>query len=230
MRVLINHLTRMKRPYVCVAGVGTDGSHVRPVLESGQLGRDLLRSEGGPFTLGAVVDLGNTRHRPGHPEEEDLVFRPELIKTEKMLTPAEFAKVMDRFAKSSLGEIFGDDLVQLGRTAAVPKGAGIASLGVFRVEGTKLSPEELEDGRIRLIVADPDLGEMSLPVTDIRLWEPDHKTPVWSRIEAIRPVLEKRCLLAVGLSRAFPPDSPDSRHWLQVNNIFPIDDPLWARE
>ena len=147
-----------------------------------------------------------------------------------MLTPAEFAKVMDRFAKSSLGEIFGDDLVRRGRTAAVPKGAGIASLGVVRVEGVKLSPEELKDGSVRLIVADPDLGELSLPVTDIRLWEPDHNTPAWSGIEAIRPALEKRCLLAVGLSRAFPPDSPDPRHWLQVNNIFPIDDPLWARE
>ena len=229
MRILVNHLTRMNHPFVCVAGVRTDGTHIRPVLDQGQLERSLLRSEGGPFALGSVVDLGDTRCRRVPPEVEDVVFCPELMKPEKILSSNEFGEVMARFAKSSLGEIFGDDLVRRGRTAAVPKDVGIASLGVFRVEGAKLSPADLEDDKIRLIVADPDLGEMSLPVTDIRLWEPDHRTPAWPTIEAIQPVLE-RCLLAVGVSRAFPPHSPDPQHWLQVNNIFPIGDPLWARE
>ena len=30
MRILINHLTRMKGPHVCVAGIRENGSHIRP--------------------------------------------------------------------------------------------------------------------------------------------------------------------------------------------------------
>jgi hypothetical protein len=48
MRVVVNHLTRMSSPYVCVTGVDKSGAHIRPVLAAGQLDRTLLLSEGEP--------------------------------------------------------------------------------------------------------------------------------------------------------------------------------------
>jgi len=49
MKIVVNHLTRMKKGYICVAGVmsGTT-THVRPVLKT-QLSIDLLnRNKSGP--------------------------------------------------------------------------------------------------------------------------------------------------------------------------------------
>ena len=233
MRILINHLTRMKHPFVCVAGVLQNGSHVRPVLDQGQLGRALLRSEGGPFALGSVVDLGPTSPRPVPPEKEDVVFLPQEARQEKSLGGDRFEVLMRRFAQPSLREVFGDGLVRLSRTsAAVAKGQGIASLGVVQVAGSAdlEARESYGTPEIRFTYIDSDLGELSLKVTDLRLWRPDYKIAAFSQIEAIHTRLQD-CLVAVGLTRAHAVSSyPGSWHWLQVNNIFPIGDPLWARE
>ncbi|MYA39804.1 MAG: hypothetical protein F4194_04520 [Acidimicrobiia bacterium] len=108
------------------------------MLDGEQLGRDLLSSEGGPFSLGQVVDLGKTRSRQSVPEVEDVVFRPEEVKPEKMLSSAEFGDVMKQFAKSSLVEIFGKDLIPHRRTAAVSEGEGSVSLGCTPTRGCQV--------------------------------------------------------------------------------------------
>lgn len=233
MRILINHLTRMKHPFVCVAGVRTDGVHIRPVFDQGRLERSLLRSEGGPFSLGSVVTLGPTRPRPDTPEKEDVVFVPQEARQEKSLGGDRFEAFMKRFAQPSLREVFGDDLVRLSRTsAAVGKGQGIASLGVIQVKGgAYLEAGESPRGpEIRFTFTDSDLGELSLKVTDLRLWKANHKTPAFSKIKAIQTRLQD-CFVAVGLTRLWEVSRyPGFGHWLQANNIFPIGDPLWARE
>ena len=203
------------------------------LLEHGQLRRALLCSEGGPFSLGAVVELGSTRSRGVVPQVEDVTFIPRQVKPEKMLDGVKFGEIIKSVAKSSLRKIFGDDLVsERSTSAAVPEGAGKASLGVLRVEGDANLRSSMPFGEyeIRFTFADPDLGELSLKVNDLRLWKTDHVTPAFSKIEDIRTRLTD-CLVAVGFTRAYRVSSyPGPRHWLQVNNIFPIDDPLWARE
>ncbi len=233
MRILINHLTRMRNRHVCVAGIRDNGSHIRPVLKGSQLPRALLLSAGGPFSLGIAVDLGPTDPRPNPPEVEDVLFSPGQVKLPRTFAGAEFWNRVGSVARPSLKEIFGDELVRLsGTAAAVPKGTGKASLGVIRiVGGTDLQwRKSYRMDQIRLTFSDPDLGELSLNVNDLRLWKSDHITPAFSSIEAIRTRLQD-CLLAVGLTRAHAVSSyRGSWHWLQVNNIFPIGDPLWARE
>lgn len=233
MRILINHLTRMSHPWVCVAGIDTSRSHVRPVLDSTQLGRDLLRGNGGPFSLGSVVDLGAVDPRPTAPELEDVVFTPAKVRWEKVLESARFAELMERTTKASLKEIFGDELVRLsGTAAAVPEGRGIASLGVLKMDGGgDLDVRPGQSGpEVRFTFEDPDLGELSLKVTDLRLWRPDHVTPAEGRIKAIRPFLHD-CIVAVGLTRFWQASLyPGFGHWLQINNVFPMEDPLWTTE
>lgn len=237
MQIVVTHLTRMRHPYICVAGVDKKGEHRRPVLVDSdgghkQLERNLLRSEGGHFELGAVVDLGNAQPQPTPPEVEDVIFAPVAVTAVKTFDPADFQRILDRLAEDSLRTIFGPDLERLSPTAAaVPEGRGEASLGVLKLTEAGLQVEsEFGKQAMRFNFEDPDLGELSLKVTDLRLWESDHETPATDAVDRIKNHLDG-CHIAVGLTRAREVSSyPGPRHWLQVNNIFPRNNPLWERE
>lgn len=236
MQIVVTHLTRMRNQHICVAGVDKNWEHRRPVLVDSdgghkQLERNLLRSEGGHFELGAVVDLGNAQPQPTPPEVEDVVFAPVAVTAVKTFDPADFQRVLDGLAKDSLRTIFGPDLERLSPTAAaVPEGRGEASLGVLRLSEAGLQVKsEFEKQVLRFDFEDPDLGELSLKVTDLRLWESDQETPATDAVDRIKNHLD-RCLIAVGLGRAYKGAYPGLRHYLQVNNIFPRNNPLWERE
>jgi Dual OB-containing domain len=232
VRITVNHLTRMKAPYVCVAGVDSASRTVRPVLADGQMTRSLLTSEGGPFRLGAVVDIGDPQPRPVVPEVEDVVFNPTRTRVVKHLTADTFREVLSRSSVSSLRSVFGAAIVRKSETAAaVPQHQGTASLGVLRAVDAQIAVRKSfgkHDIRVRFI--DPGLGALSIKATDLRLWEKDQETPATSNIGRIESALDN-CYLAVGLSRAFRVSSyVGSWHWLQINNVFPERDPLWVRE
>jgi hypothetical protein len=98
----------------------------------------------------------------------------------------------------------------------------------------RAAPELYVDhtGRPRLHVTDGALTA-DLPVTDLRLFEPDQFT---LRPEAVDLVAERlrrgtEVLLSVGLTRPWQkPDDTVERHWLQVNNIHLADNPIWDGE
>lgn len=234
MLIVINHFTRMQpgSPYVCVAGV-SGGVHVRPVSSTGRLDRALRRSQGGDFSLGAEVEISSTTPRPVSPQVEDVVFLPEQASYRRSLDPDEFLAILDSVAKPSLQAIFGPDLEFLsGTAAAVHKNAGNASLGILKLgyETRIWVDRDWSKPRIRICLKIPEFGELSPTVTDIRLWESDQATPSVENIRRIEGLLEG-CYIAVGLTRAFwVPSYPGERHWLQVNNIFPADNPLWLRD
>lgn len=237
MQILVTHLTRMKSPYICVAGVDERWRHRRPVLadsEGGhrQLERNLLRSKGGHFALGERVDLGSIQSRPAPPQIEDVVFEPAGMTAVKTLDPADFLRHLHRVARNSLRTIFGLELEGLSRTAAaVPEGSGSSSLGVLGLSGASLQVKsEYEKQALRFDFEDPDLGELSLKVTDLRLWESDHETPAADAVDRIKNHLDE-CFISVGLGRAYDAAAyPGPKHYLQVNNIYPRSDPLWERE
>ena len=63
MKIVISHLTRMQKGCICVAGVDIDsGRHVRPVMRQ-QMPVDMLAAHGGPFAMGAIVELGRDTPR-----------------------------------------------------------------------------------------------------------------------------------------------------------------------
>ncbi|HKP91206.1 MAG TPA: hypothetical protein VJT75_14675 [Thermoleophilaceae bacterium] len=230
MRIVVNHLTRMRtQSRICVAGIDTETyAHVRPVTPPGDLiTRDLLRENGGPFAVGAVVDLGAAVPQPNPPETEDHRFRTLDARFVRMLTPEDYWSVLGEVQAESLEEAFGSDLERRGRGFAIDAGRGTRSLAVVRAEDR---PRLAVNSWGRLRVSFAYRGEsVSLSVSDVRFTEPDHETvrrDVASDVDArLRRGVDTYMML--GLSRAFTAAGDDhDRHWLQVNGLCLVDNPV----
>ena len=219
MEILVNHLTRMKRGFICVAGVGVaDGQHVRPVLRAGRLPTSMLGSHGGVFDLGATVDLGAVEARPVPPEIEDHVFEQRRARRVADCDDGALWATLEALASPSLCAVFGPALSRDGYTASTPEGEGQRSLGVIRpAERPALTTSF---GSLKLRLTDPDLGELSVAVTDIRLFDPESGEIDRVGVCALNSGL-RDCdvLLSVGLGRPWAKKGGHPRHWLQVNNI-----------
>jgi hypothetical protein len=234
MRIVVNHLTRMQPGFICVAGLDVDtNAHVRPTLGSSRLHYRLLAPHGGPFDLGAIVDLGPTYHAGRPPEVEDYSFQPRLARRVGRMPPDEFWSRLLAVSATRLGDLFGAELRQRGaRSCAVDAGKGIASLGCLlpaQPAVLAIQPRPGRPDQVRLQVNDGRFA-LDLGVTDIRLYRADHVTPDKERIEQVAARLRAgvKTILAVGLTRASAgsPDYPPV-HWLQVNSLHLEDDPGW---
>lgn len=234
VKIIISHLTRMQKGFICVAGVDlATGRHVRPVLRS-QMRKELLTRYGGPFDMGRIVDLGWTKHVGTPPETEDCLFHRSEVRALGDMPADEFWQRLQSLAKTKLGAIFGERLLPRGRCSyAVDAGQGSASLGCYlttahpRLFIERRGPSSR--GRIRIAFTSGSYG-FELSVTDIRLYGEDHVTPDAKIVErtAERLQADPLAILGVGLTRAFrgEPDEP-ALHWLQVNNIHFQDEPCW---
>jgi hypothetical protein len=229
MRIVLNHLTRMEAPRICIAGLDhTSERHVRPTTgRMRPLTRGLLASEGGPFRLGALVDLGEVVPEPTSPETEDCRFTPDRATVLGQLSDSRYLELLHEHARERVHEIFGEQLTRHGRTYAVDEASGAVSLGILRVRRTpSLQIDRFGKLRLRLSV---ERQLTSLPITDVRLFEADHITIRTDAVEDLRARMRHgiRPLLMLGLSRAFQKEGDDrGRHWLQVNGICMSDRPL----
>lgn len=228
MLLTVTHLTRMAPGFVCVAGVDhADGAHVRPVMAQGRLPVELVASRGGPFNMGAVLELGPTQHVGQPPEVEDWQFDWRRVQSRGFAEPDELWETLLAQAQPCLADIFGPELRPHRQSAVVDLGSGRASLGCFLPE----TPPTLfinQRGRLRMTLTHGD-ASYTLSVTDLRLcdarYNPDRAAvvAVRRRIDAGVPLV-----LAVGLTRPYQPrDDEPACHWLQVNNIHLADDPGW---
>jgi hypothetical protein len=236
MEILINHLTRMRPDFICTAGIDlATGRHVRPIVQGLQLGTDALRRNGGPFDIGAVVDLGLCWHIGRPPEVEDHLIMLRQAKVSRVATPAEFWKWLATLGKLELRQIFGPDLTSYGpRSCGVGLGKGQSSLGClrpWRCANLHPRPRPGKTPQVRIDVHD-GVFHLDLAVTDIRLYGPDHVTPDDTAIRRVGQRLRsnEEVILCVGLTRPLHP-TPGSRlpplHWLQVTNLHFRDDPIW---
>jgi hypothetical protein len=234
MRIVVNHLTRMKRGYMCVAGVDIDtGYHVRPVSVGGRLSTNLLVRNNGPFDMGVVLDLGTPRSFQRRPEVEDHVVDPSKVRAIGTFRASRFWKLLTQISELKLLNIFGTDLVAIGSSSCgVEVGKGRASLGCLI---PKLYPDLYIRRRsdradqVRMRLSDGDFY-LDCGVTDIRLYGDDYITPDERLVQRIAERLQSdvEIVLSMGLTRAYASKADfDPVHWLQVNNIHLQDDPTW---
>jgi hypothetical protein len=233
MRIVVNHLTRMQRGFICVAGIEPASlKHIRPVL-AGRLTTGLLARNSGPFDLGRVIDLGRVSYSGVAPETEDYRFEPHRIRYLQSFSAAQFWELLQRVSATSLPAIFGPDLSQRGpANCVVEAGKGRASLGCLALSARPfLYTRDRQDKptQVRMKVSDGTF-ELDLGVTDIRLYDDDYVTPNSKLVEQVTRKLQTdtRTILSVGLTRPFAP-SPDMApvHWLQVNNIHFQEASIW---
>lgn len=219
MAIVVNHLTRMKDRYVCVAGLTADGHHVRPVLHNTRWTRDRLLENGGPFTIGARLELGDAKKVGSRPEVEDHLVDPAALTSNGRLRDHEFWDLLNSNVSPTLSACFGSDLARTttGR-ASVPVGGGSASLGLVHVDSAEFRASR---SSLRVEFRDPDLGALDLKIVDIRMHNADGTVrmptvgPCARRLAGARPLI-----LAVGLSRPFRAEGhAEESHWLQVNNL-----------
>ncbi len=223
MQIVVNHLTRMQKGFMCAAGVDpATGHHVRPVGNS-QLSTNMLACHGGPFELGYRVELGETKFVGKVPEIEDRQFDVTAARQLDRLPPQEFWQLLVALAADSLATIFGPDLQPIGAASCgVREFHGLRSLGCYWALQPQIQLQTTGDHcRIRFGFTEGP-HRYSVPVTDIRLYQDDHVTPHAAAVERWQRDLIRceRVLVSVGLSRAYrSSDEQSAVHWLQVNNL-----------
>jgi hypothetical protein len=221
MKIVINHLTRMERGYVCVAGIrASTRSHIRPVTPGRRLPITIADAHGGPFGIRGVVELGDVRECGSPPLVEDVEFKHTQAERIGRLKKSAFWDLLHDVAGVRLKDMFGDDLEQVGSNLAVPIGKGIASLGcLVPAMGPRLWVNGW--GKVRLVLDDTE-GRYELSVTDLRLHNPEDNTPNQDAVTEMQNRLRdgNSCVLSMGLTKPWTkPGDTQARHWLQVNGI-----------
>jgi hypothetical protein len=220
----------MAHPRICIAGIEPDSrTHLRPTTgPDDPLTRKLLADTGGPFELGAVVELGATTPQPSAPEVEDHRFEPAGVRRIGRLKPDKYLGLLDEVAQESLHDAFGPELKRRGSYKfATDHGCGECSLVCLRLEGrTSLGISSRGTLQFGFLVA----GESAYaPVTDLRFFEDDHSTIRRDRVSDVAARLRRgvRAWAMFGLSRPWAPTRAQEQcHWLQLNGICLEDDPL----
>jgi hypothetical protein len=228
-QIVVNHLTRMTHPTICLAGVEVDSKqHLRPVTTPAQpLTREMLSEAGGPFQIGARIELGELEARPDPPETEDHLCDPRRAENLGCLTDEDYLTLIDSVSERTLRGAFGVDLERHGRTYAIDPGRGKCSLACVRAR----RPTDLEIdgfGKLRLLFNDTP-KPASVKIADLRFYEADQTT----RRSDVFVDVRRRLLRGVGvwvmfgLARAWKASNDDvERHWLQVNGLCLEDSPL----
>jgi hypothetical protein len=220
VRIVVNHLTRMTDQRICVAGVDVASyHHVRPVTgPENLLTRRLLRENGGPLGVGALVDLGAVRPRPTQPQTEDHEFRPRRARHVRDVTDEEYLDLLGAVSHTGVETAFGPDLVAIrpGKLA-VPVAHGARSLAVIPLEGARL---RVKHGKLYLVLGPPTIAA-EIRVTDVRLYDGALQIR-----EAVVKDVNRRLAAGVkayamlGLARAIPDEDRNGEvHWLMANGI-----------
>ncbi len=222
MRLVVDHLTRMKGRRVCVGLLDTgSGTRYRPLLRHPD---EWTRSDT-ELSVGALFEAreSGSARRGAPPMVEDLLIQRGDLRFIEVMDDSGLWAVIRRHAAPSLAEAFGPALQASGTTRWVAPGTGTASLAAVAVDGASIV---VRQEKLRLEVEDAH-GAADLPITDLRLWR---EPPPGDGVGQAPPQVDGRrartiarlvamaapgsVVLTMGMSREFR-----GKHWLQVNNV-----------
>lgn len=205
---------------ICVAGIDTASYRpVRPVTQPGDpLTRELLRENGGPFGVGALVDIGSVMACPEAPETEDHAFDATCARRVRDIDDAAYLELLAAIAARDVLSAFGSALVEVRPCKfAVPVGCGERSLGIVSVSAPKL---HVRSDKLYLQLRAPDTTA-DLRVTDVRFYTAD----LAIRRDVVTDVNRRlaagtRVYAMLGLARAIHDDATGQElHWLMANGL-----------
>jgi hypothetical protein len=228
MRIIVNHVTRMKTDSrICVAGINADTfEHFRPVTpRNDPLTRTLLRENGGPFGPGALVELGEVTACPNPPETEDHTFATADARREEDLTDELYLAILDEVSDLDIPAAFGPDLEEIRpRKLAVRAGHGRRSLAVVPLVKPRL---QIEFDNLFLKLDTSSLTA-TIRVSDYRFYESDHVTIRRDVVNDVRRRISAGVPLygMLGLARAVEDAEAGYVHWLMVNGLCLADRPV----
>lgn len=178
----------------------------------------MLRSEGGPFAPGAIVELGQVSPSGSPPEIEDHRFATANAKHIEDLSDAEYLAMLDRVKSASIEDAFGPDMFEVRpRKFAAPKGTGKCSLAVTELDAPRLYTDawdklwvDIDDGAV----------EAKLRVTDVRFYDCDNniRTDVVENV-ARRLSEGEGAYAMLGLAHSMHDKDAGQVHWLQCNGL-----------
>jgi hypothetical protein len=188
----------------------------------------LLDRFGGPLMVGAVVDIGIGLPRPELPHSEDIECDLARFTAIQQVSEARFVQHLSQRAVPGPYVAFGQLLreVRPGKHAVTP-GEGDRSLAYVR---PPLGCELVLTPYARLVLTFAAEGhKFRLSVTDIRLYHDDLKTPDTNAVHALQSLLRRGggVVIGVGIGRAWGPPGEPEMHWLQANNVYPLERVFW---
>lgn len=206
---------------ICVAGIEKDTlAHVRPTTPRTDLiTRELLRSEGGPFGPGALVDLGPVIPEGQRPEFEDHRFVTKQARHVEDISDERYLALLADVQHDSITGAFGAEIHEVRpRKLAVPAGRGERSLAVIEIHAPEVYINRWGNLYVDIEGADT---KANLRVTDVRFYEADHKTVKRDVMETVRGRLASgvKTYAMLGLARPMWDDDGGQVHWLQCNGL-----------
>jgi hypothetical protein len=232
IKIVVNHLARMRAGRVCVAGIDlSTGKHVRAILADG-IEESFLQRNGGPFDIANVVDLGSALPSPKVPKFEDHFFHGRHAKLVRKANAIGFWDLLKAVSKRDLANIFGDKLVlTMTEKGFLHARTGDASLGCLIPLSRPMCYIDTW-GKLRIAFSALVSGKatrLTLSLTDIRFFQGDHSTPNEETINLINARMNvEDVILGVGvdhvkLASAHYPQV----HWIQVTAVHLSGDPTW---
>lgn len=208
---------------ICVAGIDTATyQHVRPVTSpTTSITRTLLRENGGPFGIGALVDIGRVTACPDAPETEDHRFDTRRAKRLNEVGDEAYLELLGAICEPDVKAAFGSALVEVRPCKfAVPAGRGERSLAVVPVVDPKL---RIRNDKLYLRLQPPDLPA-DVRVTDVRFYTAD-LTIKRDVVDDVNARLAKgvKAYAMLGLARAIPDEDAGDVHWLMANGLCLVD-------
>lgn len=229
MDIVINHLTQIAPGKVSAAGIYLPDQqiHIRPCPPTDlAFTKEMMVEEGGPFRVGALINIEAPQWNPHPPHVEDHIVDSHALRPCGRMDSRTFWHVLDYNAKDNLKSIFGPELRPSGPNfnwRVIDANTGLASLGLLRLRRNAILAV---DNVIKLWLNEPG-ARACMRVNDHRLYYStggvryDLATAIAERLDE-----GESCIMSVGLSRAFAPSGNRMIHMAQVNNFYFEADPL----
>lgn len=218
--VLITDVTRMRLPYICVAGLA-GGRPVR--LETPSPREDQFARIGLPRP-GDVFDVSwRPRRGATPPHVEDGEWRLSSLRRKRRLDIGALTRVVEERALESVREAFGEPLlVGKGGNPAFPPGAGDRSLASVIAADVRVA---IQYNRPRVEFKDGSDTWRNLPFEDFVVHQ--HLGDCGGCRSNPDSMLARdfncgRAVLRVGLGRPFAGEPHPTACWMQVNGIYPL--------